>query len=340
MIYLICFLIAFLTLFYLINSKTTIEKNVVILNVVIIIGTGGYYALYASQNLSEAILANIMTYSIGCFAPMIMFLIICNICRISIKTWIQTVLYFIQTIIFLSVCTSGKSNIFYKKIEYHVGNSGAYITKAYGPMHTVYIVMMCLFMFASIAIVGDSIRVKRCRISILKANLMLFQFLISAILYFVERFSNINFELMPIVFTITNLCVTIIFVNISVYSAYGNLSILENKTKDIAYIVFSRKLMYMSCNDYAIELFPELEEWEREKSIPGNGGRFNTFLRIPFMNYVNSEIKDKYVSGFSFDGKYYRVEISLLTSPGEKIKGYVIEVALDVVKTRELNEIS
>lgn len=336
MIYIICFNLAILTLLFLISNSKVVDINILLLNMVVVIGNGGYYALYTSQNLSEAILANTLTYSIGCFAPMIMFILICNICRIDIKQYIQTALYLLQIIIFLSVCTVGKLPVFYKSVEYNMGETGAYLTKTYGPMHTVQIITLCIYMLACIAIVADSIIVKRCRVSRTKANMLLSLFLFSAVLYFVERFVKINVEVMPVIFTVTNFFVTLILVNISNYSAYGNLEILEDKKKDVAYIVFSNNLKYMSCNDYALELLPELSEWEIEKKISGSGGRFNTFLRVPFMEYVNNNKDDIFVSGFEYKDQYYRVEISRLGN--RKKRGYVIEIALDIVKTREISQ--
>lgn len=205
--------------------------------------------------------------------------------------------------------------------------------KTYGPMHTAYIILLCFFMLSCIFIVAVSVVTKSCRVSTQKAEILLFLFLISTIIYFVERFAHLSVELMPAIFTVTNFFVVLIMTNISFYSARGNLLILEAKKKDVAYIVFNSKLMYMSANEYALTLFPELEEWQIEKKIPGNGGRFNTFLRIPFMNYVNGKDEGTYISDFEFMKKYYKIEISTLYGYANRKKGYVIEVALDAVKS-------
>jgi len=331
MIYLICFILSIVTLFYLIANGKGVDINATILNLIIVVGNGGYYALYDSQNLTEAILANKITYIIGCFAPMIMFLIICDLCRINISTHVQMSLYLVQTLVYLCVCTTGKLGIFYKSVEYVAGPNGATLDKVYGPMHTAYIGLLFIYMAASIIVVGISIKKKRCRVSDTVANALLFLFLGSAILYFVERFAHISFEAMPLIFTVTNFFVILIIINITGYSAYGNISILEDKNKEVAYIIFNRKLLFMSCNDYALQLFPELTEWEIGRVIPGNGGRFNTFLRIPFMNYVNAGSVNKDVSSYEYKGINYRVEIKNLHSIIKRKKGYVIEVSFDKV---------
>lgn len=340
MIYLVCFLISIITMIFLVANSKNVDINVATLAVICVIGNGGYYALFLSQNLTEAILANKITYSIGCFVPMIMFMLICKICSVNISIPTQVVLYSLQSLIYLSVCTSGTYDFFYKTVEYNVGSYGAYLTKTYGPMHSVYMVGFCIYIVASMMVVGISIRRKNCRVSDNNAYALLTLFIISAVLYFTERFAKLTFELEPMIFTVTSFWVILIYIRIMRYSADDNLTILEAMNKEEAYIVFDKKLNYMSSNDYAIELFPELKEWEIGSMIPGNGGRFNTFLRVPFMRYVKGELDESYISGYEYMKKYYRVEISKLLANKFKEYGYVIKVSLDVVKTRELSEIN
>lgn len=327
MIYAICFFVSFMTLFYLLAHGKGVDINVIIGGMVVIIGNAGYYALYDAHELAEAILANKITYVIGCFSPMIIFIVICNICKVKISNVIQIFMYLVQVVIYLSVCLTGKSTAFYKTITFARDSFGGYLQKTYGPMHTFYLITLFAYMVLSALVVGTSIAKKTCRVSSKKANAILILFMISAVLYFVERLAGMKVEVTPIIFTTTWLFVAVMMVNISRFSAYGNLEILEEKNTEIAYLVFDKKLHFMSFNDYAGELFPELNDWKLEGLIPGNGGRFNTFLRIPFMEYVNAKREDKFLCGFELQDRFYRVEISTLKSGDKRGIGYVIEVA-------------
>ena len=91
----------------------------------------------------------------------------------------------------------------------------------------------------------------------------------------------------------------------------------------------------MGSNECARTLFSELEEWDLEEKIPGNGGRFNTFLRQPLNEYVKSGATVK------TDGKTYKYkdlvckyEIGSLLKSNNTIRGYYIKVSdvTDVVK--------
>lgn len=113
-----------------------------------------------------------------------------------------------------------------------------------------------------------------------------------------------------------------------------NKDIIASKMEGTAYIVFSKKLAYMGYNEYAGILFPELLEWELEKKIPGNGGRFNTFLRQSFMKYVETN-QEHPMQGTPFTIKDRTIHYTVKHLYNRKRKiGFVIELTdvTDVVK--------
>ena len=145
MIYLVCFCIALVMLLFIVAYEKAIDVNLILLIAVVAVGNGGYYALYSSQNLEEAILSNTMSYVIGIFAPTVLFFIICNICHVFVPKIVSSIMYAVQIVIFLTVSTVGKSDIFYKTVEYSTDGGGAYLIKTYGPMHSVFLVFLLLY---------------------------------------------------------------------------------------------------------------------------------------------------------------------------------------------------
>ena len=326
MLYGICFLLSILIFLHLIINVKNMDVNVIVLNMVVVVGNGGYYALSEAQNLNEAILANKITYILGCFAPMIMFIVLCDICKIVIKNRLKIILYSIQVIIYLFVCFSDKNTLFYKTVDFVKSGAGGYLVKSYGIVHTIYIITLCAYMLSGIFVVGVSIVRKRHKSSAANIKALLILYLSAAVLYFAERFANINFEIMPFVFTVIDFFVIFIFINITKFSAYSNPVIMEQINRETAFIIFDKKLIYKSSNDYALTLFPELSDWEIGKKIPGNGGRFNTFLRIDFMNFVNEGINGRMVKYFNLADISYRAEFDNLYFAGSKSKGYSIKI--------------
>lgn len=321
-------------LLFVVAYERAININLVLLIGVVAVGNGGYYALSVSRNLEEAILANSISYVIGIFAPAILFFIICGICRIEVPKIISTHLYLVQVVIFLSACTVGRYDIFYRTVNFHRGTMGAYLTKTYGPMHTAYLVSMLLYSTANI-VVGMYSLSRKSIVSRINVDLILFLDMLVVGVYLIERFLHLKFELLPVFLTIAIMIILIPLVKISLYSVYSNIEIFQDRIKGTGYIFFNKKMKYMGCSEYASVLFPELLNWELERNIPGNGGRFNTFLRQPLLEYAKEKSAGESQSNtFSYKGAVYSYDIRALAHK-KIIYGYMIQISnvTDVVTT-------
>ena len=327
MIYMICFCTALLLLILITAYGRVVERNIMLLIIAVTVGNGGYFALAMSRELNEAVLANKLTYVMGIFAPMIVFLIVCNICRVRLPDHVVACMYGVQSLIYLSVCSIGFSDIFYRSAVFHTDANGAYLTKTYGPMHTVYLIFLLLYTLAGI-IVGLLSLNRKNVVSRVNVTILLFVDALVVGVYLVERFTHLNVELMPVVFTLATAIILIPLLKIYRYSVYSNQNILEDRLKKTGYIFFDKKLRYMGCSDYALALFPELSTWELEKKIPGNGGRFNTFLRQPLLAYIKQENPEAVENkAYEYKNEAYRYEISSMLSGKKKLTGYIIQVS-------------
>ena len=323
--YLICFIFSLLILLLTIAREENLKTNAIMLMLVTVIGDGGYYALAGSSTIEKALLANTLTYTIGIFAPMLFFFNICDICGIKLYKPFTVLLYTVQIILFLCVCTAGKLDIFYKTVEFKTGPAGSYLLKSYGPAHTVYIITMIAYLTA-ILIISFHYSRKKNIVSVRNVDMFIVIsfFIIGS--YIVERLIHLDIELMPFIYTVGILGILFPIIRISKYSIESNSEIIHSNMQGTGYIVFTDKLLYMSSNQYAKELFPELSEWELEKRIPGNGGRFNTFLRPAFMKYVKSGIDGaEKMETFVMKGESYNGEFSRLHD-GKRPVGFLIRI--------------
>jgi hypothetical protein len=327
MIYLVCFCITLSLLLFVVAYEKAIDVNIILLMAVVATGNGGYYALTCSHNLEEAILANNMSYVIAIFAPLILFLIICNICHVSIPKIASSIMYGIQIVVYLCACTAGKSDLFYRNVQFYKNGSMAYLVKEYGPLHTLYLVFFILYTVAGIIVAIYSYN-RRTVVSHINIDIILFMDLLVVGVYFIERFIFLHIELIPIFLTISIAVILIPLIKISVFSLHSNQNLLEYKLNKIGYIAFDKRLKFMGCNDYAKVLFPELETWELEKKIPAGGGKFNTFLRQPLMKCVESiTSKEKAESAYEFRGQKFFYEIMPIYISGQLLIGYMILVS-------------
>lgn len=333
MLYLICFLASVLIFLWSVAINENMKINQILLLIITVIGNGGYYILASSTCLETAILANKLTYLIGTFAPMLIFFNICEICKIKIKHFLAVALYTVQMLLYMSVLTIGSSDLFYKTVEFHVGSYGGYLTKTYGPLHSIYLVMFILYFGMCLWVSVYSMKNKN-KVSYKNVDLIIFTSILIIGTYFIERVLHLKFEFVPITFTIGLFAILISVTKTKQYDVEENSDIIATKMEGTAYIVFSKKLVYMGCNEYAGHLFPELLEWKLEKKIPGNGGRFNTFLRQTFMKFVESN-QEHPMRGtpFSIKDRTFYYTVKHLYNRKRKM-GYVIELTdvTDVVK--------
>ena len=233
-------------------------------------------------------------------------------------------------LLYMSVLTIGSSDLFYKTVEFHVGSNGGYLTKTYGPLHSIYLLMFFLYFVMSMWVSAYSMKNKN-KVSYKNVDLLIFTSILIVGTYFVERVLHLRFEFVPFAFTIGLMAILKSITKTMQYVVEENRDIIDAKLEGTAYIVFSKKLAYMGCNEYAGILFPELLEWELEKKIPGNGGRFNTFLRQTFMKFVESR-QERPMQGtpFTIKDRTFRYTVKHLYNRKRQI-GYVIEL-IDVTE--------
>ena len=332
MIYFICFCIILILLAIMITYGRNMDINAVLAVISIAVGNGGCYALSVSENLHEAVLANKLIYVMGAFAPMLAFLIICNACKINVPGWVSAVLYVLQTFIYITVLNIGDMDIFYTSVEYHTGPFGAYLAKTYGFMHTLFVVMVILYTLATLIVALISLN-RSNTVSRLNVYILLIAYVFVAGTYIVERLVDMKMEMLSVSFTVAVSVMMAPLFRIYRYSTANIWGLYARELQNTGYIFFDNNLRFMGYNDVAARFYPELTGWEIDRRIPGNGGRFNTFLRQPLMEYIKSELTQQSAdSMYEYDGRTYRYKIGPLDSQTDKKIGYVIWI-YDETKT-------
>lgn len=325
MLYCICFLITAIGLLFLVNFGASKQVNIVLFGVVMTVGNAGYFALYESKNLEEAILANKLCYLIGIFVPLLLFLIMCELCHIRIKNAFVALMLIVQFVIYLSVCSIGYSGMFYKTVEISITDGGTNLIKTYGPMHTAYIITLVLYLLLSMVVALMSVSRKR-GVNVTDVGMIVGVDIIAAVIYMVERYIKLDYELLPIVFTIGFFFNIVPIIKNNIFSVENNRELLAEKFSDSAFIVIDKKLKYRGSNDYAKMLYPELIDWKLEQKIPGNGGRFNTFLRQPLLGFVRDGKSDSITGKFNWKDEYFEYVIRKMRINSNRFIGYIMEI--------------
>ena len=312
-------------LLFMITYGDGYSINQILLVTVIVVGDAGYFPLSLSDTLPEALLATQITYVTGCFAPMLMFAIACEIYRVNLPGWLLCMMYAVQFGIFCCVMTIGRLDIFYKAVDFNRNGDVVYLTKVYGPMHTVELVTMGLYLLLLILVSSGVIKGKR-RISTTDSTAIFFLEFFTVSVYIAQRMVGLQVELMPFAFDVGLILLMIPITKLNTYSITGNNEIIRSRLAQKGYIFFDRKMRFMGCNEKAYEFFPELNEWELEKKIPGKGGRFNTYLRQPFTKYLENEEGDLLTGNFLMKNERFFYNIGVIRNKSNRKQGYIIEL--------------
>lgn len=121
----------------------------------------GYIWLLNSTSLQEALLANLICYTGGCFMPYLILLLVCKICEIKQKLWMVLIEFAICMFSFYIVATSGKNKMNYISVSLDTSGKYAKLVKEYGALHSFYTISMVLFMTITFAVIIRSYLTKR-----------------------------------------------------------------------------------------------------------------------------------------------------------------------------------
>ncbi len=323
--YLISFLVAIIILLFMITYGEGYSINQILLAVVIVIGNGGYFALSVSEDLYHAILCTQLTYTIGLFAPMILFVNITEIYKIRMPSWLLCCMYAVQFALFLCTATIGKTDAWYSSVEYNRMGDIVYLSKEYGPFHTVYMITLYLYFLLLVICSAGIIKGKR-KVSAQDATAIFFLEFFTIAVYVAERLVGFRIELFPFVIVFCEILLLIPITKLNTYSLSGNNELIRKRLEDEGYIFFDRRLRFMGGNQKAFEFFPELSEWALEKKIPGSGGRFNTYLRQPLYRYLEEQNEELSIGSFTMKDIKLSYRIGTIRNRSGITQGYIIEL--------------
>ncbi len=261
-----CFAISFLFLLWvlLFEERTSIFQCIT--TILVIIANGGWIINAGATTAREAAIGIKLTYVGGIFIPVTLFFTVCEICRIYIKRWAICLMLILQVLLYMTVCTIGHTDIFYKSLEIERVGEMIVPVKEYGPMHSVY--LASLFGYYGACIVTSILSMNRKNaVSFSNCMIILIGNAIGVITYTTERILKVNFDVMPLAFVLLSILVYTAMHKIHKYDVSNNSAIVKQMVNTSVYIAFDEDQGYESCNDHALTVFPELKTAPLEKKL-------------------------------------------------------------------------
>lgn len=331
-------LIAFIVSFVMIGSVLVRYKKVdtqfLLLSSAIAVTCMGRYILTVSQTLETALLANKILYIGGCYAPLLLVVVLFKLSDIRLPRLAVAVMTFYSSLVMFLVMTIGNSDIYYKEVYLVIADGHSYLEKVYGPLHILYPIMMGFYgvILLVFLVCSPKRRYKMSLRTVGGVSVIGFGIIIA---YAVERLFKVEFGLMSMAYLAAMLFLIYSFDRLNMYDMSANIiSAVEDKG-EYGYIVFDKKQRYVSSNKYIREVFPEVNEWIVDKRVPPSDSLLYTEAVQYFLRMKWEEIDKRVINA---DGKYFELDIRPI-SHGKKLAGYLVEFVDRTIERKYFNNI-
>lgn len=173
----------------------------------------GYLSLSLSTSLSEALLANRISYLGSVFLPLSMIMLIMDACNIKCKKWIPMILSCLGFVVFFVAASPGYLDIYYQSASLATVNGVTVLDKVYGPLHSIYLYYLMGYFASMTAIIAYATAKKRVKSNI-HALVLLVAVFINIAVWLLEQLVKIDFEFLSISYIASELfllCISAVY---------------------------------------------------------------------------------------------------------------------------------
>ena len=314
-------------------TKNQRSPHFVGLFTLLVVVSGAYMILTTSQTAEEALLATKITYLDGTFVIFFLLLGMCQVCNIKASKWLFAPMFLVNIEILTVVFMAGHNKLHYVSYALQKSNGASFLTKEYGPHHTIYMIYLVLGMIIPIGLVIYA-AVKNTAswiyISLLAAGEGL-----SIVLYLIQHALHLSVDLVPLGYILTEYLILYILDRTALYDAASNVQLSIVRSNDLGFAIVNNNFNFISADEVACRFFPEFKGLKIDRKID------NDFLCTEFESWIY-ESKDHPVKA-----KYYirdNVDIKAVVSPlydnsGKKQIGYLLQVSDDTQNQDYIREL-
>ncbi len=280
----------------------------------------GYFRLAVAETYTEAILANGLCYLCASFLQLGMTAYIFSFCKLKMPKLVSMPLFITNSVIGSIALTTNRNHLLYTESELVVENGLSRLHKVYGPIHTVFYIMIICYMLMGIGVLIYGFTRK----DVSKKNTVILAvlYLINVISFFGSRIFHTSVELQPATYSLSQTIMLILSERLRMYSISE--MAVDNITKEgkTGFASFDQNRHYLGCTGPALKYLPELAELYIDGPLHRGDPKFDMIQKwfdITDLNHKTSEFN------IERDNTSYYVTVNHIMS-GNKIKGYQISI--------------
>ena len=290
----------------------------------------GYLKVATADNVNEALLANGIGYFDGCFLELFFFLYIMSFCKLKVPKVVSAGMLAVGGITFYFAINTAQNHLLYTSAELKQADGVSYLVKEYGSVHTVYYVILAMYLIANLSAIIYGLT--RKNVSKINSVLLLTMYMLIIIAFIVGKALGPTIELLPLAYTISQVLFLVVLSKITQYDISATtLANLEEKG-DIGFVSFDRRRRYLGCTDAALKCLPELGSLYVDKTLTKENETFTKMLECIDRIDEWLETPSFYIEN---DGISYKVTGGYLYS-GKKVKGYLLRTEDNTEETKRL----
>lgn len=292
----------------------------------------GTYYLSISKTADEAFFAQKIVYVGGVFLVYFITLAILDLCNFSVRKWIRVLLLVYSAIMFISIQTTEYTGLFYSNYGISTMNGGVYLTRTYGPMHSVYLYVLVFYLMVVLCAVLYALCFKK-NVPKKRAVLLLITEAICFAAYVVEKTISLNLSLSVLSYAFAEIVFLIIVRRVAIYSIRDTVADSIVAISHDGYIAFDKKLKYLGCIGNAEVVFPELKKTRVDRKA-----RKDPFLRAELLPLINDFREHGHAVPKNVkrgDSSYQMTVIPLFN--GKKRSGYQIHIVDDTADRKQID---
>ncbi|MCR4640496.1 MAG: HD-GYP domain-containing protein [Lachnospiraceae bacterium] len=263
--YNVCFLISLLlSLIYIFWWHRHYDVNITIIFLLIPLNNFFYASMFTNAELY--LTAQKLIYFAGCMLPWFITMCVLNLCRIRVSRWVRTASFALNLLMFVGILSIGHYPFFYREITVVKTAEGLLVTKEYGPLHSLFYVMVGLYFGAGICVLLYCY-IKKRQVSrrILQRLFVPQVFAIAS--YLLAHVPGIDVELVPLSYIIAQIMYLLIVHRMVLYDVSDMVIESMVETGDTAFLTLDFKHHYLGSNEKMRSIIPALNNLAIDQSI-------------------------------------------------------------------------
>ena len=271
----------------------------------------GYLKVATAENEYEAILANGISYLDGCFLELFFFLYLISFCKLKPPKALTAVLLTVGSVVFFFSINTASNHLLYKSAKLRSMDGVSYLVKEYGPVHTVYYVMIAIYLLVNLSVLIYSFT--RKNVSKINSLLLLIIYMIIIFAFLAGKSFHPAFELLPAAYTLSQILFLIVMRKINLYDISESAAVNIAEKGDIGFASFDLKKRYLGCTDPVTDCMPEFKELYIDKILRPENENYKKALDCisqvqdgvdaPHFYVTRNDVTYKVTAGYMYLGK-------------------------------------